>query len=385
MKLALGQINPTIGDCAGNARLVLEAAHKAAAAGAEILVLPELTLTGYPPQDLLDLPAFHLEIQSALQTVAAQAPLTTLVGFAETNPSRVGKPFFNSAALIRQGKVEAVYRKQLLPYYGVFDDNRYFESGQQPCVFEQGGVRFGITICEDIWNQEAFNPRLYAKDPLADLAEQNCAWVLNLSASPFELGKPAKRLALGKHIAKKYGFGLALCNQASAVDDLIFDGGSFAIDSRGEVLARAVCFESAVCVSDLKQPSAPAQWPESESAWLADALALGIRDYARKNGASRVCLGLSGGVDSSVVAALAVRALGPQAVHGVLLPTRFTSAASNEDALALAKALGVKAEIFNLDPLFEEAKRTLAAGGSVEGLVAENIQPRLRMAVLMAV
>jgi len=383
--LALGQINPTIGDCAGNARKILEAAVQAHKAGAGVVVFPELALTGYPPQDLLDSPVFVAEMASCLQALVAQLPpVVALVGFVERNPRHQGKPFHNAAALIRGGKIEAVYRKQLLPSYDVFDDERYFEPGDAPLVFEAGGLRFAVTICEDIWNHAGFAPRAYARDPLEGIGKVD--WVLNLSASPFHLGKPALRRELATPICQKLGAGLALCNQVGANDDLIFDGSSFAVGCGGEAVAQGRSFTPDLVVWDTAHPVPAPLPPKPDAQWLAEALALGIRDYVHKSGAARVCLGLSGGVDSSVVAALAVRALGAEQVKGVLLPTRFTSGASGEDALALASALGISTQTFPIEDLFQQSLQTLTQGGvSPEGLIAENLQPRLRMALLMAV
>lgn len=385
MVFGLGQFNPTIGDVAGNQKRILEMAHQAAQAGVRLLVFPELSLVGYPPQDLLDYSGFVDEIRAHLDALAAQMPVAALVGFVERNPSREGKPFFNSAALLRGGRVEAVYRKRLLPSYDVFDDERYFEPGQEVLVFDHEGVRFGVTICEDIWNHPDFSKRGYAAHPLREMREKDVEWVVNLSASPFHLGKPETRKRMLEGIVQRHGMGVLFCNQVGGNDDLIFDGASLAIAPDGKWCAQAPAFESRLVVFEKDKPTL-SPWPASPAQWTGEALTLGLRDFIHKSGAQKVCLGLSGGVDSSVVASLAVRALGAENVKGVLLPSGFTSGASNEDALALAKSLGIQTVTLPIEGLFTAAKKTLADQRvMLPALGEENLQPRLRMLLLMAV
>lgn len=387
MKFALGQINPTIGDVTGNTEKIRSCIERAAACGARLVVFPELALTGYPPQDLLDSPALVEKNLFALEQLAACAPqVAVVVGFVDRNPSPVGRPFFNAAALLREGKIEAVYHKILLPSYDVFDDERYFESGKQPFVFELEGLRFTVTICEDLWPND-FLPRHYTANPLQSIRELRCDWVVNLSASPFSSGKPEIRQAVFERAIASTGASLIFCNQVGANDDLIFDGGSAVVEKQGLHATYAASFAEDLLVweaSDLKRASLAKPAPVEE---ISSALVLGIRDYVAKTHGAGVCLGLSGGIDSSVVAALAVKALGADRVRGILLPTRFTSAASNEDALGLAAHLKIRTTTLPIDALYESTSKLLkdGLGSALASLTLENIQPRLRMVLLMAV
>ncbi len=311
--------------------------------------------------------------------------IAVVVGFVEKNPSFTGNPYFNSAALIRNGSIEAVYRKQLLPAYDVFEDPRYFAPGQSGLEFELRGQRFAVTICEDIWNFPRFVERLYATQPLDAVRDSAVDWLINLSASPFHLGKPTRREELFVRVSGYTRAGLLFCNQVGANDDLIFDGGSSAVSAQGKRLIEPVYFEESLLLVDT-QTTQPVSAPQvSDACWLMQALVLGIRDYCDKTQSKGVCLGLSGGIDSSVVASLAVQALGKDRVLGVLLPSEFTSAASNEDALALASALGIQTKTLSIVGVLREASAELRKHGEVLApLTQENLQPRLRMALLMA-
>ncbi len=387
MKLALAQINPTIGDCAGNTEKIQHQMEKAAAAGASLVVFPELAITGYPPQDLLDSPWFVDENLACLQRLAQAVPsIAALVGFVDKNAGDTGRAFYNAAALLHRGKIEAIYHKRLLPSYDVFDDERYFEPGDKPLVFELAKQKFFVTICEDAWNFPGYVPRRYPLQPLDGARSVGADWVVNLSASPFHLGKPKLRGKLFKEVTAHTGAGLLFCNQVGANDDLLFDGGSQVVDAAGEVLVRAPAFEKSLVLWEVGSAPAVATPPADSGTCLADALAMGIRDYVGKTRAKGICLGLSGGIDSSVVAALAVRALGPARVHGALLPSRFTSDASNEDALLLAKALKISTVTLPIDALYKDTQQGLEKAGltPLHSLTLENIQPRLRMTLLMA-
>lgn len=388
MKIAFGQVNPTLGDCDGNFRKVQKAILEAQQSKASLIVFPELTLTGYPPEDLLDSPQVVDRNLALLSALAAESKDTAvLIGFVDRNPAGFGKRFFNSAALLRNGKKELVYRKSLLPSYDVFSDERYFEPGSEPAVFQAGGKKFAVTICEDIWNFEGFVPRLYQSDPLAKARSAGVDYVINLSASPFHLGKPEERASLFLKVAERAQAGVVFCNQVGAQDDLIFDGGSSAVSVDGKTQFRAPFFEEGVFFWEVGAPPVIHPQPSEEPEWIAQALKLGIRDYCAKSRVSKVCLGLSGGVDSSVVAVLASDALGPANVKGVLLPTEFTAPASVEDAELLSKSLGMERETVSVQALFNLSKASLsgAVGAGLLPLVQENIQPRLRMALLMAV
>jgi len=378
LKLAVVQFNPKIGDFAGNAKRMLAFIDEARSAGAELVAFPELATTGYPPGDLLDYAPFIDENLALLEKLGkASQGIGLVCGYVERNPSATGKPFHNSAAVFENGKQIANYRKQLLPYYDVFDEPRYFEPGKESVTFPFRGKKVALTICEDVWNRPGFVPRLYAEQPLRGVAESKPDILLNLSASPFSLGKPENREKLFVGIAKELGVDLLMAGQVGGNDDLLFDGGSLIVSQSGKI-CRAPIFEEALFLCESAE-SAP--HPKSEAEWLRLALETGLREYCRKTGISSVILGLSGGVDSSVVVALAASALGPKNVKAVALPTRYTSAASVEDAKSLAEKLGVAYQEVSIEKMFEA---TSAAVSPKAGLTKENIQPRLRMTVLMA-
>jgi NAD+ synthase (glutamine-hydrolysing) len=388
VKVALGQFNPILGDCESNGAKILQTIATAKQQKVSLLVFPELAITGYPPLDLLDSEALITANTQWLSRIAAEAQgIAVVVGFVEKNGQEYGKPFFNAAALLRAGKVESVYRKQLLPYYDVFDDERYFEAGSEPCFFELEGITFAITICEDLWNQPGFIARPYAKQPLDAISKKRVDYIVNLSASPFHLSKPELREKLFLEVTRKTGAGLIYCNSVGAQDDLIFDGGSQLWNAQGQACARAPHFAEAFCVGTLGDGPIVNATERSASEWIFDALVLGVSDYCSKTRSPRICLGLSGGIDSSVVAAIAARAVGPNNVKGILLPTQFTSSASNEDAQALANHLGIEAVTLPTQSLFESSRDLVASvlGKTLAGLTQENLQPRLRMLLLMAV
>lgn len=392
MKIALAQMNPKIGDVAYNIRRSVEFIEKAKREGAGLVVFPELSLTGYPPRDLLDFPSLVEANLKGLEVLAAAAKsLTVVCGFVDKNPNASGRPYRNCAALLRDGGVIATYAKHLFPYYDIFDEPRHFEAGTETGIFSWGEWRVGITICEDSWNLPGGVPRPYAEQPLDPLRALKPDLVLNLSASPFDLGKPEKRRALFASVARYVGAPVVFCNQVGANDELIFDGCSLAVTPEGTELVRASAFEEdLVCFSwNRGKPEAGSkkEWPTSDAAWLYDALTLGVRDYATKCGIRKLCLGLSGGIDSSVVAAIAVSALGKEAVAGVCLPTRFTSHASLEDAQALASFLGIEFKILPIESLFQHYLASWKEWfhRTPSSLTSENIQPRIRMTLLMAI
>lgn len=378
MKLAVVQFNPKIGDFAGNGERMLAFIEQARAAGAELVLFPELATTGYPPGDLLDYAPFIDDNLALLERLGkASRGIGLVCGYVERNQAPTGRPYHNSAAVFEDGKRIANYRKQLLPYYDVFDEPRYFEPGKEGVTFSFRGKRVALTICEDVWNRPGFVPRLYAEQPLAAVAAAKPDLLLNLSASPFSLGKPERREKLFLSVAKELDADLLMAGQVGGNDDLLFDGGSL-IASRTGNICRAPIFQEALFLCETAVSSSH---PRNEAEWLRLALETGIRDYCRKTGISSVILGLSGGVDSSVVVALAASALGPKNVKAVALPTRFTSAASVDDAKALAGKLGVHYQEVSIEKMFEA---TSLAVDPKKGLTKENIQPRLRMTVLMA-
>jgi len=394
MRVALCQIDTTVGDLDGNRALALDAVGRAERAGAALAVLPELTLTGYPPRDLLDRPAFVDDNLRALQALAAELPreVATLVGFVDRAAS--GMPsLHNAAALVRNGAVERVFHKRLLPTYDVFDEARYFAPGaQQACVFELAGQRVGVTICEDAWN-DVDSPlrRHYDHDPVADCMGAGAQLLVNLAASPFHLAKRRVRPSMLSQIAARHRVPLLFVNAVGGNDDLIFDGASALYGPDGATWARAASFASDVLVCDVAPAQAIAPAPETDAATALAALVCGTADYARKCGFGSAVLGLSGGIDSSLVAAIAARALGPTNVLGVAMPTRYSSEGSLLDARELARALGIGFTVIDIDPIFQRYLDTLGPELGALGpapspdTTFENIQARIRGNTLMAI
>src|SRR3954468_22176602 len=390
MKIALLQLNPTVGDLAGNARLILDALRVASAAGADLAATPELALVGYLPRDLLLSSGFVQRSWEAFESLARDAAdlPPVLVGLPEPNPSDEGRPLFNSAVLLRGGRVEQRFRKALLPTYDVFDEDRYFEPYHGAQLLEIGGTRVGISICEDIWNDRDFwKRRRYHHDPIDELTAAGATIVLNMSASPFTAGKHRRREEMIGSMARKHGLPIAYVNQFGGNDDLVFDGRSTVFGADGAVVARGRSFEADVVVCNVAtaRPLAPAADLDVESEiWRA--LALGTRDYARKCGFADVVLGLSGGIDSALTAAIAVDALGADHVLGVLMPSPYSSRGSLDDAHALASNLGIETMTLPIEPLMHTFGGVLRSGLGAEPpeVALENIQARIRGNLLMA-
>ncbi|MBE9136067.1 NAD+ synthase [Nodosilinea sp. LEGE 07088] len=403
MKFAIAQLNPTIGDLAHNAQQVLNAARQADQLGAQILVTTELVLCGYPPRDLLLRPSFIQAMAQTLEDLALALPphLAVLVGYAAANPkARYSgeKPLFNSTALLQGGQVQQVFHKQLLPTYDVFDEDRYFAPGQGPSSFTlpcgDWGIRVGVTICEDLWNDEEFwGGRSYARNPIADLAGDGVDLVINLSASPYSLHKAQLRSAMLAHSAARFRCPILYANQVGANDDLIFDGASLAFDRQGELVARLPAFQAGLAVVDYDPvkgdltPGEVAPLPTDDNEALWSALVLGVRDYTHKCGFAQAVIGLSGGIDSALVAAIAAAALGPDNVLGVLMPSPYSSAHSVSDALALAQALGIAHQTLAIGPLMADYDQVLDPlfADTSPGIAEENIQSRIRGNLLMAI
>lgn len=424
MKIAIAQLNPIIGDLTGNAQRILAAAQQAAAQSAQLFLTPELSLCGYPPRDLLMYPGFVAAMTATLEQLAQDLPpqLIALIGMIETNANATvagGKPLFNSMALLHGGKVQQIFHKRLLPTYDVFDEDRYFEPGQRVNHFavtlsqDSGGegvaiapfpdsnlpssnaIHIGVTICEDLWNDEEFwGKRSYGINPIADLAQQGVDFTINLSASPFTVGKQRLREAMLKHTADRFSQPVIYVNQVGGNDDLIFDGSSFACDRNGALVCRARTFEpDLVFVNydpvrrDLIAVEEPTPAIASSDAEIWWALVLGVRDYARKCGFSKAVIGLSGGVDSALVAAIAAAALGAENVLGVLMPSPYSSDHSVKDALVLASNLGIQTQTLPIGDLMKGYDQTLATlfAETQFGLAEENIQSRIRGNLLMAV
>jgi NAD+ synthetase len=386
MKIGFAQINPIVGDLSGNFEQIAGAYERLAAAGAELVVTPELAITGYPPQDLLFKSQFvpqNLEILEKLQACVRGAGL--LVGFVDRNQGR-GKPFHNAAALLQSGAPIAKTHKSLLPTYDVFDEDRYFEPARSVAPLTFGNRKIGVTICEDIWTERYLPRQLYDVEPVHSLVEQGAEIVLNLSASPFGLGKPGIRREMVATLARTHGRPICYCNVVGGNDQLVFDGNSFAVNSRGELIAQLPGFRTSeeVIETDATQTMRPAV--SDDMGDLFEALSLGVRDYLAKCNFKSAVLGLSGGIDSAVVAAVAVNALGPENVFGASMPSPYSSRGSIDDALTLARNLGIKClqiPIANAFTAFK-AQFTKIFAGLLEDTTEENMQARLRGMTLMA-
>jgi NAD+ synthase (glutamine-hydrolysing) len=399
MKIAIAQINPTIGDLVGNAAKILADAQLAVKSGTRLLLTPELSLCGYPPRDLLLNPSFIEAMGTNLQKLALDLPpnLAVLVGTVEVNTNahvNGGKGLFNSMALLENGKIQQIFHKRLLPTYDVFDENRYFEPGLEPNHFALDNIKIGVTICEDLWNDEEFwGKRNYAINPIADLANLNVDFIVNLSASPYSLNKQKSREAMLQHTAARFNQPIIYTNQVGSNDDLIFDGNSFAVNRQGDILSRARGFAADLNYIEFNPekgdllPATIISAPTSEDEEIWQALVLGVRDYAQKCRFSTAVLGLSGGIDSALVATIAAAALGKENVLGILMPSPYSSDHSIKDAIALAENLGIKTQTIPIGGLMQSFDTSLLTmfAGTEFGLAEENIQSRIRGNLLMAV
>ena len=395
MKIALAQINPTVGDFSGNLEKIVEASRRAADQGARLTVFSELVICGYPPADFLEKPSFLARCRQAVEQLAAATsslPTAVLVGVALAAEGDSGKPAVNAAVLLDGGKLLLEQHKRLLPFYDVFDEQRYFVAAPRPQkIVELDGVRLAITICEDAWNDKGFwQRRLYKVDPMEELMQQRPAVHINLSSSPFWHGKRAIRRGMLAAIARRDGIPVLMCNQVGGNDSLIFDGSSFALNARGEVIAQAASFTEDLVVADLlnvhaEEPVLPAT-EEDDTAAAYDALVLGTRDYVRKCGFRKVLVGLSGGIDSALVAAIAKDALGAENVLGIGMPSPYSSQGSIDDSRKLAANLGIRYEVIGIEGLFDEYTRALEPlfAGLKPDTTEENIQSRIRGGLLMA-
>ena len=391
MKISLLQINPTIGDLAGNAKLIVEGVRKAQRQGADLVVTPELALLGYPPRDLLLKDSFIRDSWTVLGRLAedlSQAP-PVLVGLAEPNKEGVGRPLFNVAALLQNGRVKEHFSKSLLPTYDVFDEDRYFEPAPGNQLLELKGWRLGICICEDVWNDSDFwQQRRYHTDPIEDLARAGAQALINLSASPFTVGKQELREQLLGSLARKHSLPLLYVNQVGGNDDLIFDGRSSAFDADGNLVARCSGFAEDILTLDLSCQTGTITFDDFTSeAEICAALVLGVRDYTRKCGFQKVVLGLSGGIDSAVTAAIAAAAVGPENVLGLLLPSPYSSTGSVQDAEHLARNLGIQTLTVPIDKIMSAFDESLQDAFADYGrdVTEENIQARIRGNLLMAI
>jgi NAD+ synthetase len=385
----MAQINPTVGDIAGNLKKTQGFISFAQQAHVDLLIFPELSVVGYPPMDLLEKKSFVEHNLSAVEKLAKKAPkMGVIVGFVKKNPHQPGMPLLNCAGLLTNGKLAFTQAKTLLPSYDVFDETRYFQSPQRTRRTLFRNQKIGISICEDIWNDKDFwERRLYTKDPIKELTGQRVELLVNISASPFALGKGKLRYQMIQNVAKRYSLPIIYVNQVGGNDSLIFDGGSFALDEKGRLIAQAKRFEEDFVVFDFDNISgSELTFEEDEFASLHQALLLGIRDYVHKTGFTKVLLGLSGGIDSSLTCLLAVQALGKENVYGVLMPSPYSSEGSVTDAKELTHNLGIDYTVVPIGNLFSDYNSALARlfEGMGEDVTEENIQARIRGTILMA-
>jgi len=390
VKIGLAQINPTIGDFTGNLKKIVAVSRRAAEQGARLAVFSELAICGYPPADFLEKPSFLARCRTAVDELAAatrELPTALLAGVALPAPAGSGKPAANAAVLLDKGQLLLEQHKRLLPFYDVFDEQRYFSPAHSQKVIELDRVRLGITICEDAWNDKAFWPRrLYSIDPMEEIMAQHPALHINLSSSPFWHGKREMRRQMLAATARRDGIPVLLCNQVGGNDSLIFDGSSLGLNARGELIAQAASFQEDLVIVDPcdAQPIAEPASDDTEAAYRA--LVLGTRDYVRKCGFQKVIVGLSGGIDSALVAAIAAEALGAENVLAVGMPSPYSSQGSIDDSRRLASDLGIRFELISITELFREFTHTLEPlfAGMAEDITEENIQPRIRGTLLMA-
>lgn len=389
MKIGIAQINSVVGDFPGNAKRLIAAYRECLEQGAELVISPELSLVGYPPRDLVFKSSFVPKCLQALDYLAGEIrEIPILVGYVDHHhPRQPGKPFRNAAAWLENGSVRHRVWKTLLPTYDVFDERRYFEPSESCAPIEWNGRRIGITICEDIWTEDYLDRPLYQRDPVSELSEQGIDLMLNLSASPFHLGKPELRRSMIGAIARKNRTPVVYCNAIGGQDQLVFDGHSLVVGSNGRIIEQFPGFEESRKVVN---PFDPKQEDDAlndcDASQLYQALVLGLRDYAHKSGFSSACLGLSGGIDSALTAAIAADALGPENIHGLTMPSPYSSRGSVDDSFALAKNLGIRCDEISISAAFESVKATMHPlfAGKPEDVTEENMQARIRGLLLMA-
>ena len=399
MKIAIAQLNPTIGDINHNAQQIITAAQTATKQKVRLLLTPELSLCGYPPRDLLLYPGFIASMDKQLNAIAQEIPenIAVLVGTVQINPdatSKGQKPLFNSMALLEGGKIKQIFHKRLLPTYDVFDEDRYFQPGYEANWFILDNLKIGVSICEDLWNDEQFwGKRSYEVNPIEELAELEVDVIVNLSASPYSVGKQKLREEMLHHGATSYKKPILYANQVGGNDDLIFDGNSVVFNPQGEIIARAKAFDSDLVVVEFEKLMSKSplthgsRFEGGDNEEIFAALVLGVKDYARKCGFTRVILGLSGGIDSALVAAIASQALGAENVLGVLMPSPYSSDHSIADAVDLVSNLGIKSQQLPIETAMKAYDTLLEPlfAGTEFGVAEENIQSRIRGNLLMAI
>jgi NAD+ synthase (glutamine-hydrolysing) len=390
MRIALLQTNPVVGDLDGNADRILAAAARAGA-DVDLCVTPEMSLTGYPARDLLLQPGFVRCAGEELARLAARlrGGPPVLVGVPQTNPASIGRPLFNTAVLLEEGGVRLTFTKSLLPTYDVFDEDRYFEPGRGLETLEHGDERIAVSICEDVWNDRDFwQRRRYHRDPIEEASSLGASVLVNLSASPFAAGKQQVREAMLASLARKHRITIVYVNQVGGNDDLVFDGRSLVVGPDGRILSRAAAFREDVLVFDTDAPTdgVVRDDPRDEEE-IFEALVLGTRDYVHRCGFHDVLLGLSGGIDSALAAVVAVEALGPARVLGVLMPSPYSSAGSVNDSLELARRIGIRTLQIPIGPLMSGYDEALAEtfSGRTRDVTEENVQARMRGNLLMSI
>jgi len=389
VKIALGQINPTVGDFSGNAAKIIQFALQARSAGAGLILFPELAVSGYPPLDLVERPSFVARSRATAERIAAETQgIAVVCGMATSAEADSGKKVMNSAALLREGRIDFIQSKMLLPTYDVFDEARNFAPAKSQQLFSFCGKQMALTICEDAWNDNRFwNRQLYRIDPVEQLVRAGGNFVLNISASPFWLGKRALRRDMLASIAQNQKVPVAMVNQVGGNDSLVFDGSSLVIAPDGKVIAQAKSFEEDLIYFDSENLTGDMHLQvESEEASAYAALVLGTRDYVHKCGFQRAIIGLSGGIDSALTASIAADALGPENVICVGMPGPYSSPGSIDDARALANNLKIRFELLSINEIYEAARQTLAPvfAGKAQDVSEENIQSRARGLLLMA-
>ncbi len=387
MKIALAQINTTVGDFGGNRSLIEKAYLQGSGEGVELVVTPELAITGYPPRDLLLKSGFIEANLAALEDLAGTVgEVGLVVGHVGLNESHTGRRATNAVSLLHQGKIVATRTKTLLPTYDVFDEDRYFEPANENTPVEYVGRKLGLTICEDVWNDEAFwSDRRYEGNPVDELVEQGADIIINISASPWSLGKERMRCEMLSSLATKIKRPVIYCNAVGGNDELVFDGGSLGLNIEGKVLGAGVHFSEDLVVIDLEKE--PQDIPESQPMGLLyDALVLGVRDYLGKCGFKSAIIGLSGGIDSAVTAVIAAAALGAENVRGISMPSQYSSQGSLDDSKALADNLGIQYDVISIKEGFEMMNESLEPifKGKDEDVTEENMQARLRGLIMMA-
>jgi len=394
MRAALAQINPTVGDFTGNTARIVRAAREAARLGAEVAIFPELCLTGYPPRDLVEKPSFVERSERELERLAAETAgldMAVVVGYVARSQAETGKRALNCAALLERGQLAFRQTKMLLPTYDVFDEARYFRPGEKEELCTLRGRPVALTICEDAWNDRRFfKQRLYTRDPVEELFEAGASMMICINASPFNMGKRQVRRNIYRAAARRYGKPVVYVNQVGGNDQLVFDGSSFAMNAAGEVIGAARSFEEDLVLVDFDAAEAPRQdFPKDfkdECEAVYQALVLGTRDYIQKCGFSRVIIGLSGGIDSSLTAAIAVEAVGKENVTGVGMPGPYSSEHSVTDAREMAAKLGIRFEMVKISCVYERFLQELSPlfSDRAPGVTEENLQSRLRGVTLMA-